>query len=511
MERQHFLRLKNGMLVANMVSNLIGLGVNMLLSRLWTPLAPEMAQTVDRVSSIFSPSAFVVGMIVTLIYERPLRAYLNDRFKGLTVSEDLSVRARQRCLNEPFFLIGLDFGIWFVAAILFPILAWMKGGGGEAIQYLFFLNLHTGLITSIVAFFVLEHVLQERLIPFLFPEGGLFMTPRTIRIRIGTRLSALLFACNIVPFSYNMGMVRQMTSPSQDPLEMLNRLTITTIASSLVFIVTGIWLTFLVTVGLTRSLGRIIQVLREVQRGKFESKVRVNTNDEIGYTGDVINQMTEGLKERDMIKEMFGRYVAPEIRDEILSGRIPLDGEIREVTVLFSDLRDFTTLTEALPPRDVVRIVNLYFKEMEEAIQHHNGLVLQFIGDEIEAVFGAPVARQDHPVMAVMAALEMARRLRQLNNEIEKSGWAPLRHGIGIHTGDVVAANIGSPNRLSYAMVGDTVNLASRLEGLNKTFGTEIIASGSTCARLNGSCSLTKLPETQIKGIARPIDIYSIA
>jgi len=292
---------------------------------------------------------------------------------------------------------------------------------------------------------------------------------------------------------------------------MLDRLTLTTIASSLVFIVTGIWLTILVTGNLTRSLGRIIHVLREVQRGKFDSKVRVTSNDEIGYTGDVINQMTEGLRERDLIKEMFGRYVAPEIRDEILSGRIPLDGEAREVTVLFSDLRDFTSLTETLPPRDVVRIVNLYFKEMEEAIQRHHGLVLQFIGDEIEAVFGAPVARRDHPTLAIRAALDMARRLRDLNGEIEKNGWGPLRHGIGIHTGEVVAANIGSPNRLSYALVGDTVNLASRLEGLNKAFGTEIIASGTTCAGLDGPFSLTKLPETQIKGIARQIDIYSIA
>jgi adenylate cyclase len=247
-----------------------------------------------------------------------------------------------------------------------------------------------------------------------------------------------------------------------------------------------------------------------VRRGNFNTKVRVTSNDEIGYTGDVINQMTEGLKERDLIKEMFGRYVAPEIRDEILSGRIPLDGEIRAVTVLFADLRDFTPLTEALPPKDVVKIINLYFKEMEDAIQRHHGLVLQFIGDEIEAVFGAPVSRQDHPIQAVRAALEMTRQLRQVNGELAKKGQGPLRHGIGIHTGEVLAANIGSPNRLSYALVGETVNLASRLEGLNKTFGTEIIASGTTCTHLNGAFSLTKLPETQIKGIVRPIEIYSI-
>jgi adenylate cyclase len=301
-----------------------------------------------------------------------------------------------------------------------------------------------------------------------------------------------------------------MASTFQEPLAMMDQLSTTTMVSSIVFIATGIWVTILVSGNLTGPLRSIINVLREVRRGNFDTTVRVTSNDEIGYTGDVINQMTGGLKERDLIKEMFGRYVAPEVRDEILSGRIPLDGEIREVTVLFADLRDFTPLTQTLPPREVVKIINSYFKEMEGAIHNHQGLVLQFIGDEIEAVFGAPIAREEHPILAVRAALEMAQRLREVNAEIANKGHEPLRHGIGIHTGQVLAANIGSPNRLSYALVGETVNLASRLEGLNKTFGTEIIASGTTCARINGAFSLTKLPETQIKGIARPIDIYSI-
>jgi adenylate cyclase len=511
MKRYDFFRVRNGMLLANMVSNLFGLGANMLLSRLWTPLAPQTAHMADRTNSIFSPCAFLVGLILTLVYERPLRTYLSGRVRGRTFSDELSVKARRRCLNEPFFLIAMDFGIWLSAAILFSILVWSEGGARVTIQYMFFLNLHTGLITSIVAFFVLEHILQDRLAPFLFPEGGLFMTPKTLRIRIGTRLSALLIGCNIIPFIATIGTIRRMAAPFQDPLETLDRLSTTLMVSSIVFIATGIWMTVLVTGNLTRPLRSIINVLREVRRGNFDTKVRVTSNDEIGYTGDVINQMTVGLKERDLIKEMFGRYVAPEIRDEILSGRIPLDGEIRAVTVLFADLRDFTPLTEALPPKEVVKIINLYFKEMEDAIQRHRGLVLQFIGDEIEAVFGAPIAREDHPILAVRAGLEMAGRLRQVNAELTKRGQGPLRHGIGIHTGEVLAANIGSPNRLSYALVGDTVNLASRLEGLNKIFGTEIIASGTTCACLNNAFSLTKLPETHIKGIAKPIDIYSIA
>jgi adenylate cyclase len=202
--------------------------------------------------------------------------------------------------------------------------------------------------------------------------------------------------------------------------------------------------------------------------------------------------------------------VSEEIRDEILSGRVPLDGEIREVTVLFADLRNFAPMVESTPPKEMVRIINGYFKEMEEAINRNNGLVLQYIGDEIEAVFGAPIYQDDHPESAVKAALEMKRRLRSVNRELEERGHPSLSHGIGIHTGEVVAANIGSPDRLSYALVGDTVNLASRLQGLNKEFGTDIILSATTEERLENGYPLKKLPDQKVKGISRDVGIYTV-
>lgn len=131
----------------------------------------------------------------------------------------------------------------------------------------------------------------------------------------------------------------------------------------------SLWLTFLVSSNLTRPLQEITHVLRNVKNGLFEDKVRVTSNDEIGYTGDVINEMTEGLKERDFVKETFGKYVTKEIRDEILSGKISLDGELKDVTVLFADLRNFTPLVETTPPKEVVKIINGNFdlKELPAA------------------------------------------------------------------------------------------------------------------------------------------------
>ena len=148
---------------------------------------------------------------------------------------------------------------------------------------------------------------------------------------------------------------------------------------------------------------------------------------------------------------------------------------------------------------------------MDQAIRDHRGLVLQFIGDEIEAAFGAPVAYPAHAEMAVRAALEMRRRLQMWNAERVRIGKIPLRHGVGIHTGSVLAGNIGSAERHSYALVGDPVNLASRIQSLNKELGSDILVSGDTRRLLDGRFDLVRLPAVRVKGKSVEVEVYRLA
>lgn len=226
--------------------------------------------------------------------------------------------------------------------------------------------------------------------------------------------------------------------------------------------------------------------------------------------GWMVDREREQQKERNYINDTFGKYVDRKVRDEILSRQIPLDGEVKDVTILFADLRDFTKLVESTRPKKVVMILNEYFKEMSEAIKAHQGLVLQFIGDEIESVFGAPISLKDHQKLAVEAALDMRRRLSLVNLKLINQGYKPIQHGIGIHTGQVLAASIGSPDRLSYAMVGDSVNIASRIQELNKHFGTDILISATTKAGLDNTVITEKLPPTSAKGLSEPLQLYKI-
>ncbi len=215
-------------------------------------------------------------------------------------------------------------------------------------------------------------------------------------------------------------------------------------------------------------------------------------------------------EQKRLLKEAFGKYVAQEVRDYVLSGRIPLDGELKNVTVLFADLRNFTPLVDSTPPKEVVRILNDYFSEMAPAISRHRGSLLRYVGDEIFAVFGAPLPLKDHPLHAVETALEMRRLLVVVNENLEQQGYGPLKHGVGIYSGPVVAANIGSPNRLSYDLVGDTVNLASRIQELTKTFDADILISATTRTGLGDNFEVEKLPSTTVKGKKEPVEIYKV-
>ncbi len=179
--------------------------------------------------------------------------------------------------------------------------------------------------------------------------------------------------------------------------------------------------------------------------------------------------MSAGLAERDRVRDLLGKVVSPEVAAELLRKDVTLGGEEREVTVLFSDLRNFTSMSERLTPQEMLGILNRYFTRMDGIIEKHGGVVDKHMGDGLMALFGAPLANPDDADRAMKAALEMSEALDDLNWKWQKRGLPAIGVGIGINTDVVVAGNMGSETRLNYTVIGDGVNLASRLEGLTKT------------------------------------------
>jgi adenylate cyclase len=220
--------------------------------------------------------------------------------------------------------------------------------------------------------------------------------------------------------------------------------------------------------------------------------------------------MVAGLEERERIKEAFGRFVSHDVAAAVLGGQMPLGGERREVTILFQDVRGFTNMAERIAPSILVEVVNRLFTEMVAAVEAQGGVIRQFTGDGVMALFGAPVHHGDDPARAVRAALDMVARLPALNEWLAAERLSPIRIGIGIHTGDVVAGRFGPDRRSEYGVVGDAPNLASRIEDLNKQLHTTILVSGATAARLGVEFRLGRRAVLPVKGKAKPVTVVEV-
>jgi adenylate cyclase len=263
----------------------------------------------------------------------------------------------------------------------------------------------------------------------------------------------------------------------------------------------------LIAARVTRPVAELARGARRIERGDYGDPVILAQRDELGALASSFNAMMKGLAERDRVRDLLGRVVAPEIAEELLRGEIVLGGEERRVSVLFTDVRGFTGLSEREDPQRLVRILNAFLTAVSAAIEGHGGVVEEYMGDGAKALFGAPVAHADDARRAVLAGLALRDSLPAVNAEIAALGAQPLAIGIGIHTGEAVAGRMGSLARLKYTVVGDSVNLASRLEGLTARYGVAIVASDATRDECPGIL-FRELDRVRVTGREKPLAIF---
>jgi adenylate cyclase len=229
------------------------------------------------------------------------------------------------------------------------------------------------------------------------------------------------------------------------------------------------------------------------------------------FAGTAYRYFVEDAEKRK-VSRLFGRYVSRDVYKQLMTNPnlAELGGARREMSVLFSDLRGFTTITEQGDPEELVRQLNEYFTRMVDIVFRNGGTVDKFVGDMVMALFGAPVDDVDHADAAVSTAVEMVRELGELNRHWAAAGRVQLDIGVGINSGDMIAGNIGSSQIMSYTVIGDHVNLGSRLESLNKQYRTRIIISEATRARLTKAFDLRPLGGVVVKGKTRPVEIFEV-
>jgi class 3 adenylate cyclase len=424
---------------------------------------------------------------------------------------------RRRVGQIPWVIAGVTLLGWVLAGLIWGVLWPVLSGTFDpafSLRMVFGISVIAGFAATAFVFFAVEQQWRRRL-PKFFPEGGLTQVRGVPRLPVRVRLLVIFVLISVVPVSVLGVLARNrareaLAAPPQVADAIVANMLVSVGFLAVAAIAVAVVLALYVSRSVAEPLATLESAMVAVERGRLDTRSPVVSNDEIGRLTEGFNRMVRGLQEREFMRETFGKYVSEEIRDEILAGRIALQGEPREVTILFADIRDFTPWVEASDPRAVVRDLNSYFTEMDTAIRAHGGLVLQYIGDEIEAVFGAPVAKPGHAEHAVRAAQEMRRRLAVWNAARARLGQPPLRNGIGIHTGTVLAGNIGSADRLSYALVGDAVNLASRLQSLTKELNADVLVSGTTRSQIDGELPLTPLPAVKVKGRTAEVEVYAL-
>lgn len=276
------------------------------------------------------------------------------------------------------------------------------------------------------------------------------------------------------------------------------------------FLSGALFLIFVFSITLTSPIEKLVEITSKVAKGEFDEKANIHSRDEVGQLGEAFDHMIEGLQERDKVKNMLNKFHGSSVAEDLLKGDLQLGGTKKEVTVFFSDIRDFTKFSEGHTPEEVVDMLNEYFQIMVGIINRNNGIVDKFIGDAIMAVWGAPTPHEDDSVKAVGACVEMRQALEKLNEARIERGQVPIKIGIGLHRGYAISGTIGSDERMEYTVIGDAVNQAARIEASTKAFGTDLLLSDSLAEDVKEKFIIEEAGKAEVKGKSKPLTMFKV-
>ena len=487
-----------------LISNVIAVMVPELISipvldeennRIWEDFLAH--NNLAPIAMIF---AFLVPTLVCIIYA--YRIFRSDEKIVKNVAEIPSVFSLSSVIGWnlyyfieiPFVLYArAQFGI-YIKAIL--ITSW---------SFAFF----SGMTAWTLSYLAIEILNRTVLLPKVFPEGHISRNDFSFR----PSFKHLMLFCFMVSsvFPVVILLSSYISVQINNGLELHSGVIIVSILLLVI--------AFVITTCLSRlilnPLKNLTEASKRIQKGDYKSRVGIVTSDELGELADSYNDMADSLAEKEFMRDTFGKVVDPEVRDYLMSGAgkeslgDTLGGETREVTVLFCEIRSFTAMSEKMAAAEVVSLLNRYFTALGKCITNHHGIINKYIGDAIMAIFGAPVASQNSAEDAFAAALDMRKALEKVNKEFEADGLPRLKFGIGIHTGPVFAGTIGAENRMEYTVIGDTVNTASRLESLCKTYATDLLISENAAEKLSKGNELKFVADAQIRGKTESMKVYT--
>lgn len=456
-----------------------------------------------------------VGLLVYLLW--PLSRCLHGLRAGAPVPQPQLERCRRRLVNLPLYVVCLNCLGWLPGALFFPLGIYLLGGWeNSAAIWLHFLVsfLVSTLLTTMQTFFLLEAFLVEMVYPEFFQDARPAEYLGTLRIPLPVRLFLYWVAVGAMPVIALLAVALNFSTRQLDQFPALRGLAV---GVAVCGILTSGGISLMVGRNLLTWVRAHAQATERVTVGDFEHRIGEKRPDEFGRLTDGFNDMTVALGQARYLRETFGQFVHPDMRDDILEHYRGMGGEVQELTVVFLDIRGFTRRTAGEPPERVVELLNQFFSLAVSAIEARGGLVNKFLGDGLMALFGVRRGQLDHAGQAMHATLDLLCRLEKLNEDLTRRGQAPLTIGAGIHTGPAlvgcIGATLSTPDgrqqmRRELTAIGETVNLAQRLEQLTKQCGGPILVSAATRDRLPKCVPLTCVGPQAVPGLDAPVIVF---
>jgi adenylate cyclase len=490
--------------LAPLAPTLIGSAVNIWYNLVEIdPLLTEaqrriFVDTTARFNIFVYPPAFAVWVWIVWSLRAPFRALT----RGEPVDRERLARARRRVINLPWWVVVVCGTGW---ALCIPVFLYRLQAGAEPLHVMVYAHLPisfaiSGMIATTHGFFGVELLSQRLLYPVFFHDAPAWRTPGGHALSLRERGLLWALSAGVCPI-VSLVMLAVVPKTVEAPGFAL--------AVGAIGVLFGLVTAWLVGRLVTEPIDDLTGAALSVSKGDLGIKIERTRADEFGPLIDAFNTMVGGLREKVRIEENFGRHVGQAVARQIMERPEGLGGAEQEITVLFLDIRGFTARAANAPPAAIVGLLNAFFAEMVEVIERrHGGIVNKFLGDGLMAIFGDWTGRADHADAAFGAATDMLVALSAFNARLTAQGEAPLRVGIGVHTGAAVVGSIGSPHRMEYTAIGDAVNVASRVEGVAALLGEQLLVTAATRAALHGDVALEALPPQQVKGQRDPVAIF---
>ena len=463
----------------------------------------------DRfISTVIFWNALVypVALAVWLRWVYSLRPAFRQLLRGETVPPERLDSLRRRLVHLPWFIAFLSGAAWLLGIPVFLISLWATGRPLDQ-QLFWYLSISfavSGFMALTQSFFLVELASHWGLFPAFFREARPDRLKGIHPISLRTRGLMWAISAGICPIGSLLLLNFAPPSPGTSPQWF-------GLFVGAIGIAFGLSSAVLIGRSVTEPVDQLHGAAQAVTEGDLAVQVPLRRADEFGSLIGQFNRMVTQLRDKERLRRMFGAHVGQKAAEHILARDPGVGGIEQEITVMFVDIRSFTARAARLDPYQAVALLNEFLEAMVEVVEgEHGGMVNQFMGDGFMTLFGVGSAAGAHADKAVASARSMLHRLERLNLELEQRGHPALAIGIGINTGPAIVGSIGSAERMAFTGIGTTVNVASRIESLNKTLGTTLLLSKATRDALKRTLALKALPPQIVKGVAEPVEVFTL-